>query len=627
MDGGQAIFLHHFLGNEDGVLKVVTVPGHERDAHVLPQCQLTQIHGRTVGQNVTTGDHVTLTHDGTLVDTGILVRTGVLGQVVDIHTRITRFGFLVVDTNHDTGRVDTLNHTATTGRDTDTGVLRYRTLYTGTYQRYLGTQGRNCLALHVRTHQCPVGVIMLQERDQGCRDRYNLARRYIHEVNALRRSNGKFVLVANGNQLVGQTLGLLVHGGAGLGDDVVALFNCRQVNHFIGNHAVLDLPVRTLEEAVGIGTGVSRQRVNQTDVRTFRRLDRTHTTVMSRVHVTDLKSGALTGQTTWAQRRDTTLVRDLGQRVVLVHELGQLTGAEEFLNSGSHRLGVDQILRHQAFAFSKTQTLTDRTLNPHQTDAELVFGHLADTANSTVTQVIDVIHITLAVTDIDQGLEDVDDVFVGQRAFTCALFTAQTTVQLHPANGRQIVPLFGEEQVVEQILSRLLGGRLARAHHPVDLNQRFKRRAGRIDTQGVRHKRTAVQVVGVKGFDFLHASVEDLGNQLFGQLRVTLNQHFTGSLINHVLRQYTAVQVLGWHLQLVDTGLFKLLNMAGGNPAAFLDNHVTVIVLDVEGRDVTTQTARHQLQLAHFGAQAELTGFEEHLEHLLGGIAHRTQKD
>ena len=130
--------------------------------------------------------------------------------------------------------------------------------------------------------------------------------------------------MANGNQLVSQTLGLLVHGCAGLGNDVVALLDSGKVNHFIGDHAIFDLPVRALEKTVGVGPRVSRQRVDQTDVRTFRRLDRAYTTVVGRVYVTNLKACTLTGQTTWAQRRDTTLVRDLGQRVVLVHELRQL---------------------------------------------------------------------------------------------------------------------------------------------------------------------------------------------------------------------------------------------------------------------------------------------------------------
>jgi hypothetical protein len=49
MDAGEAIFLHHALGDEDRVLEVVAVPGHEGDAQVLAQRQLAHVRRRTVG--------------------------------------------------------------------------------------------------------------------------------------------------------------------------------------------------------------------------------------------------------------------------------------------------------------------------------------------------------------------------------------------------------------------------------------------------------------------------------------------------------------------------------------------------------------------------------------------------
>src|SRR5690606_4863944 len=80
MDSGETIFLNHTLRQEDRVFEVVAVPRHERDAHVLPERQLTHIGGRTIGHDVATLHHVTLAHQRTLVDTSGLVGTGVLGQ-------------------------------------------------------------------------------------------------------------------------------------------------------------------------------------------------------------------------------------------------------------------------------------------------------------------------------------------------------------------------------------------------------------------------------------------------------------------------------------------------------------------------------------------------------------------
>ena len=62
---------------------------------------------------------------------------------------------------------------------------------------------------------------------------------------------------------------------------------------------------------------------------------------MGVVYVADLKSGTLSGQTAGAQCRKTSLVGQLRQRVVLVHELGQLGASEELLHRSRHRLDVD----------------------------------------------------------------------------------------------------------------------------------------------------------------------------------------------------------------------------------------------------------------------------------------------
>ena len=37
VDGGEDVLLHDLLTDEDGVLEVITVPGHERDEHVAAE--------------------------------------------------------------------------------------------------------------------------------------------------------------------------------------------------------------------------------------------------------------------------------------------------------------------------------------------------------------------------------------------------------------------------------------------------------------------------------------------------------------------------------------------------------------------------------------------------------------
>jgi hypothetical protein len=65
-------------------------------------------------------------------------------------------------------------------------------------------------------------------------------------------------------------------------------------------------------------------------------------------------------------------------------------------------------------------------------------------------------------------LDDGDDVLVGQGHRAGELVAADAAVELHAADGGQVVAVFAEEQAVEQRLDGVLGRRLAGAHHPVD---------------------------------------------------------------------------------------------------------------------------------------------------------------
>ena len=142
--------------------------------------------------------------------------------------------------------------------------------------------------------------------------RSTLRRRVQHEVAAL----------AGGDEVVDEAA-VLVEVGVRLGDGVAHLLGRRHVLHLVGDLAVPDVPVGGLDEAVLVDAREARERVDQADVRAFRRLDRAHPAVVGRVHVADLEAGALAGQAARPERREAALVGDLGERVGLVHELAR----------------------------------------------------------------------------------------------------------------------------------------------------------------------------------------------------------------------------------------------------------------------------------------------------------------
>src|SRR6185437_9169963 len=407
---------------------------------------------------------------------------------------------------------------------------------------------------------------------------------------------------------------------------VLAFFDGRQVIDLIADLAVRDAAIRGLEEPVIVGAGIHRQRIDQADVRAFRRFDRAHPAVVRRMHVAYFESRPLARQAAWAQCGNAPLVSDLRQRIVLVHELRQLRGTEELLHRGRDRLRVDHLLGHDGFALGDGQALLDGALDAHQPDAEGILRHLADAAHAAIAQVIDVIHMAVAVADVDQGLHDLDDVFLAQHPRTRDRLASHAAVELHASDRRQIVAFAVEEQVLKQVLGGILGRRLAGTHHAVDFDQRLEAGLGRIDAQSVRNIRTAVQIVDVQGVNFGDAVFDQLAHRRNRQNLVGLGQDFAGFGIDDVVRQNLALHVFGGHGQALDLRLLEVANMARGDAAAFLDDDLLADA-DLERGRLAAQALRDDVEFDFLLRQMKYVLLEEDVQDLLFGVAESPQDD
>ena len=109
---------------------------------------------------------------------------------------------------------------------------------------------------------------------------------------------------------------------------------------------------------------------------------------MGEVDVTDLKAGSLTGQATGTEGREATAVGQPGKGVHLVHELGELAGAEELLDGGHHGSDVDQRGRGDGLDILGGHALANYALHPGQPDAQLVLDELAHRPDATVGEVV-----------------------------------------------------------------------------------------------------------------------------------------------------------------------------------------------------------------------------------------------
>ena len=105
-------------------------------------------------------------------------------------------------------------------------------------------------------------------------------------------------------------------------DELVLLIGCH-VNNLVENLAVNNTSVGSLDKAVFVYLCKGCKIGDKSDVGTFGSLDGTHTAVMAVVNISNLESCTVTGQTTRSKCGQTSLMSQLTQRVVLVHELGQ----------------------------------------------------------------------------------------------------------------------------------------------------------------------------------------------------------------------------------------------------------------------------------------------------------------
>ena len=299
------------------------------------------------------------------------------------------------------------------------------------------------------------------------------------------------------------------------------------------------LAVRRLDEAVLVDAGVRRQRRDEADVRTFRRLDRADATVVGRVHVANLEARALAGETARSERREPTLVRDLGERVRLVHELRELRAAEVLLDDSRDRLGVDQVVRHERVDFLRhAHALLDGALHPDQADAVLVLHQLADRADATIAEVVDVVDGPTAVLQLDEVTDGLQDV-LGREHLRVELgplifgdITVELVVELQATDLREVVALRVEEQVVEEGLRRVERRRVAGTKATVDLHDRVFGRLDLLREKGVAQVAADAEPVDEEDLERVDVRFTELVELVRGHNLVALEDDLAGLLVD-----------------------------------------------------------------------------------------------
>ena len=135
---------------------------------------------------------------------------------------------------------------------------------------------------------------------------------------------------------------------------------------------------------------------------------------MGVVYISNLESCTVTTQTTGTKSRHTALVGNLSQRVLLIHKLAQSVGTEIGVDDRRDRLRIDKVGRSEDFVVANVHTLTYGTSHTSQTDTKLVEQLLAYSTNTTVGQVVDIIHLGIAVDEHDEVFDNLNHILLGQ---------------------------------------------------------------------------------------------------------------------------------------------------------------------------------------------------------------------
>ena len=181
--------------------------------------------------------------------------------------------------------------------NTYTGVNSCLLFHTCTDDRRICQHKRYRLTLHVGTHQSTVGIIVLKERNHRCSNREDHTRRNVHKIHFGFFKFGCFFTITTGNIVI-HKISVRINWFVGLCNRIVIFFISCQINNLICYTRILRIcfiqnTIWCLNKAVLINTCIRCQRVDQTDVRTFRCLDRTHSSVMGVMYVSYLETGSV----------------------------------------------------------------------------------------------------------------------------------------------------------------------------------------------------------------------------------------------------------------------------------------------------------------------------------------------
>ena len=257
-------------------------------------------------------------------------------------------------------------------------------------------------------------------------------------------------------------------------------------------------------------------------------------------------------------------------------------------------------MRHHRVDIDRAHALLDRALHAQQAYAVLVLHQLTHRAHAPVAEVIDVVDLTFAVTQIDKRLDDRKNVFLAQHAHGVWRVQLKAHVHLHAANCGKVVALRIEEQHLEKRRRRLNGRRLTGPNNPVDVHQRLTLIGVLVDVQRVTNKGPDVDVIDVEDEEILDLLILELRQQFCVELTPSLSVDLARIQIDNVLGKIAAGQIVGGDEHFFEATFRQLAGLARGDLFTRLDDHLACLgISEIAHRGHAAHFLRHE---QHFPA-------------------------
>ncbi|OQA30415.1 MAG: hypothetical protein BWY57_02858 [Betaproteobacteria bacterium ADurb.Bin341] len=179
---------------------------------------------------------------------------------------------------------------------------------------------------------------------------------------------------------------------------------------------------------------------------------------------------------------------------------------------------------------------------------------------------------------------------------------------------------------MEQDLDRLIGRRLARAHHAIDGHPRRLDARCFIAAQGLGNKGPTIEIIGKECAQAVDARLAQLGQQGFGDFIVGVGDDLAGRFVDHRLGQHPAKKEVVVDQQTRQSRRLDVPNVLGGDALILGDDDFAITGNKIKAGHLATQTLGEQGKLDLFLIKIEGIKLEEFAQDFVRRHADRLQQ-